>query len=74
MYRSEPLLIASIYPGDNEDRILVRLSQIPPLLVNTLLLVEDRKFYSHIGIRPLTIARALIANLRAAAWCRGALP
>ncbi len=71
LYRLEPLLIASIYPGDNEDRILVRLDEVPPLLIKTLLLVEDRKFYSHIGIRPLAIIRALAANLRAGRTVQG---
>ena len=71
LYRLEPLLIASIYPGDNEDRILVRLDQVPPLLIRTLLLVEDREFYTHSGIRPLAIARALIANLRAGRTVQG---
>jgi penicillin-binding protein 1B len=71
LYRLEPLLIASIYPGDNEDRILVRLDEVPPLLIRTLLLVEDREFYTHSGIRPLAIARALIANLRAGRTVQG---
>ena len=71
LYRLEPLLIASIYPGDNEDRILVRLDQVPPLLIKTLLLVEDREFYHHAGIRPLAIIRALVANLRAGRTVQG---
>jgi len=71
LYRLEPLMIASIYPGDNEDRILVRLTDTPPLLIKTLLLVEDREFYTHIGIRPLAIIRALIANLRAGRTVQG---
>ena len=71
LYRLEPLLIASIYPGDNEDRILVRLDEVPPLLISTLLLVEDKKFYNHIGIRPLAIIRALVANLRAGRTVQG---
>ena len=71
LYRLEPLLIASIYPGDNEDRILVRLTDTPPLLIKTLLLVEDREFYNHIGIRPLAIVRALIANLSAGRTVQG---
>jgi len=71
MFRLEPLLIASIYPGDNEDRILVRLADTPPLLIKTLLLVEDREFYNHIGVRPLAIVRALAANLRAGHTVQG---
>ena len=62
--RLDPLLIGSIYPAHNEDRVLVRLNEVPLDLVRALVTVEDRKFYSHHGIDPRGIARALLANLR----------
>jgi penicillin-binding protein 1B len=62
--RLDPLLIGGIYPAHNEDRVLVKLSEIPPDLVNGLIAVEDRKFYSHHGIDPRGIARALVTTLR----------
>ncbi|HIP38962.1 MAG TPA: penicillin-binding protein 1B [Desulfocapsa sulfexigens] len=71
LFRLEPLLIASIYPGDNEDRLLIRLQDTPDLLIKTLLLTEDKKFYKHIGVRPLAILRALIANLKAGRTVQG---
>ncbi len=71
LFRLEPLHIASIYPGDNEDRLLIRISDTPPLLTQTLLLIEDKKFYQHIGIRPLAILRALLANLKAGKTVQG---
>lgn len=63
--RIEPLLIASIYPTHNEDRILLKREEIPPLLVDALLAMEDRAFYQHMGINPKGIVRALIANFKA---------
>jgi penicillin-binding protein 1B len=63
--RLDSALIANIYPTDQEDRILVRRSELPPLLVQTLLAVEDRQFYSHYGLNFLAILRALWSNLRA---------
>jgi penicillin-binding protein 1B len=71
LFRLEPLHIASIYPGDNEDRLLVQLKETPPLLVQTLLLTEDKHFYKHIGIYPLAIFRALLANLKAGKTVQG---
>ena len=71
LFRLEPLLIASIYPGDNEDRLLIRIQDTPDLLIKTLLLTEDKKFYKHIGVRPLAILRALIANLKAGRTVQG---
>lgn len=69
--RVEPLLIANIYPVHNEDRLLVRLEEVPPLLVEALLAVEDRQFYEHHGLSPASIARAAIANLRAGRAVQG---
>ena len=70
-FRLEPLHIASIYPGDNEDRLFVKLKETPPLLVQTLLLTEDKHFYKHIGIHPPAIFRALLANLKAGKTVQG---
>ena len=55
LFQLEPLLFASIYPGDNEDRLLIQLKDTPPLLSKTLLLIEDKRFYHHVGVRPLAI-------------------
>lgn len=62
--RLEPPLIGGIYPGHNEDRALVRLDGAPQLLLDALIAIEDRKFYSHWGIDPRGIARAIVATLR----------
>jgi len=59
LLRMEPPVIGGIYPGHNEDRELVRISQVPKLLTAALIATEDRKFYTHWGIDPRGIARAL---------------
>jgi penicillin-binding protein 1B len=69
--RLDPMTIAGIYPAHNEDRILLKRDQLPDLLVKTLIGVEDRKFYHHIGIDPLGILRAILANLRAGRTVQG---
>lgn len=65
LIRIEPLHIASIYPVHNEDRILLKREEIPQLLVDTLLAMEDRQFYDHMGVNPKAIMRAMIANMKA---------
>jgi penicillin-binding protein 1B len=62
--RLEPTQIARIYPSHNEDRVLVRLADVPKQLVDALIATEDRRFYEHIGLDPYAIARAMVANLR----------
>jgi len=63
LLRMEPPLIGGIYPGHNEDRELVRLAEVPKPLIDTLIATEDRKFYSHMGVDPRGIARALFRTL-----------
>ncbi|MEZ3186577.1 penicillin-binding protein 1B [Pseudomonas sp. LM13] len=63
--RLEPVLIGGLYPAHNEDRILIKLDQVPPYLVETLVAVEDREFFNHFGVSPKSIARAVWVNLTA---------
>ena len=71
LVRIEPLLIANIYPTHQEDRDLVQLSEVPPLLTQALMVVEDKDFYEHHGIKLTSIARAMLANLRAGRAVQG---
>jgi penicillin-binding protein 1B len=59
--RLEPLPIGGIYAAGNEDRVLVRLKQVPPHLVRELIATEDRNFYSHHGFDPRGLARAVLS-------------
>src|SRR5438067_3264676 len=47
-----------------ERRILVPLAQIPQSLRDAILATEDRRFYSHWGIDPIGVARAVLQNYR----------
>ncbi|MDB5985469.1 MAG: mrcB, partial [Nevskia sp.] len=73
LVRLDPLLIGSIYPTrSGEDRVLVKLAEVPKLLPQTLVLVEDHSFYEHSGISIRGILRAAFANLRAGRTKEGA--
>src|SRR5918992_3814995 len=56
--RLEPLAIGGIYPAGNEDRILVRLPDVPKHFVQSLIAVEDRSYYFHAGFDLRGLARA----------------
>lgn len=71
LMRLEPVLIGNFYPRQNEDRVLVKLSEVSPLLIRGLIAVEDKKFYEHQGVNPMAIARALVANLKAGHTVQG---
>ncbi|NOX91993.1 MAG: hypothetical protein GXP18_05965 [Gammaproteobacteria bacterium] len=71
LLRLDPPLIGNIYPSHREDRILVQLDEVPPLLIDALLAVEDREFFGHHGVSPQSILRALWVNLRAGKTVQG---
>lgn len=61
LVRLDPLYIGGIYPAHNEDRLLIKLDEVPEHLVQALIAIEDRKFYKHHGIHPRAMARAVVA-------------
>lgn len=69
-FRLAPKLIAML-ESDNEDRLAIPLQNYPRLLIDALILTEDRRFYNHHGINPVGIMRALITNIRAGQTVQG---
>lgn len=67
----EPPYLGRLSGGNDEDRLLVGLERVPSLLIETLLLVEDRDFYHHSGISLTSIGRAALANLSAMRTVQG---
>ncbi|MBI2599666.1 penicillin-binding protein [Candidatus Daviesbacteria bacterium] len=55
-------LLFRFYEGRN--RSLVTLHELPRYVVQATIAAEDKNFYSHIGIDPVAIVRALIANIK----------
>ncbi|MGD9388198.1 MAG: transglycosylase domain-containing protein, partial [Gammaproteobacteria bacterium] len=65
LLRLDPMRIGSIFPAHGEDRIVLAPGEVPALLEEALIAVEDRRFRDHLGIDPAGIGRALLVNLRA---------
>jgi penicillin-binding protein 1B len=59
----EPELVTGLHEGRWEQRRLVTLAEVPPLLVRAILATEDQRFFAHHGIDPRGILRAAAANL-----------
>lgn len=71
LLRLEPTRIGGIYPEHAEDRVLLKLEELPPYLADAVIAVEDRDFYRHHGVSPRAILRALWANVRAGGIAQG---
>ncbi len=69
--RMDPVLLDRLSGEEIEDRILLRINQVPQSFANMLLQVEDRDFYNHGGVSLLSIGRAFLANLRAGHTVQG---
>jgi len=67
----EPELIAAFYDKEWEERDLVRLNDLPPHLVDTILSIEDIRFYQHFGVDMKSIVRAMWVNLKNRAIVQG---
>jgi len=67
----DPARIATVYGSQQEERRIVRLADVPPLLLSGLQAVEDRDFKHHFGIDLTAIIRASFANLRAGHTVQG---
>ena len=69
--RLEPLEIGAIYPSHKEDRILVKVDEVPPLLIAALVATEDHRFYDHYGVSISAIMRAAIKNIKSGSVVQG---
>ena len=54
-----------MYPVHMEDRVLLNWPEVPQILVDTILAVEDQDFFNHYGISLKSISRAFLKNVQA---------
>ncbi|MBI2963993.1 MAG: PBP1A family penicillin-binding protein [Deltaproteobacteria bacterium] len=60
----DPEILAGIYDQAAEERRIVKLAELPRILVQAVLAAEDRRFFEHHGIDVRGVLRAMAANLR----------
>jgi penicillin-binding protein 1C len=58
--------------GKNAKRTAVSLSEISPLIQKATIAIEDSDFYTNIGIEPMSIIRAVLADLVSGSLQQGA--
>ncbi len=67
----EPAIITGLYENIWEERRLVTLADVSPLLVQAILDTEDQRFYKHHGVDLFGILRAIWVNLRSGQMTQG---
>lgn len=63
-YELEPLLITSLDTEQRSKRQLVQYKDIPKVLVDAVLAIEDRRFFQHGGVNFLRLLEAAYIDLR----------
>ncbi|MCZ4295248.1 penicillin-binding protein 1B [Vibrio sinaloensis] len=69
--RIEPKMLGMLEKNHDEQRLFLRRDQFPEVMVDALLVTEDRNFYQHDGVSPVAIARAMVANVKAGRTVQG---
>jgi penicillin-binding protein 1B len=67
----EPELLTSIMGERLENRSPVTLEAVPPHLIDAVIVTEDVRFFTHPGVDPVGIGRALWRNLRSGGASEG---
>jgi penicillin-binding protein 1B len=67
----EPEILAGIYDEAAQERHVVKLVEVPKILVQAVLAAEDRRFLEHYGIDWRGVLRAMVANLKSGRVVQG---
>src|SRR5579863_10324892 len=67
----QPPVVTRVYAGDGrllaeyatEKRVFVPVGAMPPLVIHAFLAAEDRNFYNHPGVDPLSMLRAGVNDI-----------
>jgi penicillin-binding protein 1B len=71
-YELEPQLLSSLFDKNREKRRLVKFADIPPILVNAVVSIEDKRFFQHSGFDPIRIVKAMFVDIRERRNAQGA--
>lgn len=71
-----PAALTTLYAADGkvlsrigeEKRIVIDYKEIPKNFLDGVISTEDQHFYSHFGVDPMGIARAVVSNVKSLKW------
>ena len=66
----QPPIVTRVYAGDGrlmaeyatEKRVFIPIKAMPPLVIHAFLAAEDKNFYNHPGVDPLSMLRAAVTD------------
>lgn len=68
----KPKLLSNAIGDDREKRRFVSYRELPNVLIDAVLAAEDKRFFSHSGVDPVRIIKALIVDIREGGMIQGA--
>lgn len=71
VYELEPELITNLFDKERSKRRLLVYEDIPNILINAVLAIEDHRFFDHIGFDPIRTAKAAYDGIVSGELIRG---
>lgn len=71
-YALEPAILSTLFDKSREKRRIVKFDDIPPVLVQAVISIEDKRFFQHSGFDPIRITKAIFVDIRSGHKSQGA--
>ncbi len=62
-YQLEPELVTNLFDRSRQKRRMVRYEDLPKVLIDAVISVEDKRFFNHAGFDPIRIAKAIMVDV-----------
>lgn len=71
-YQLEPEMVTNIFDRSRAKRRMTRYEDLPKMLVNAVVSVEDKRFFNHAGFDPIRIVKAVMVDVSTGRNAEGA--
>lgn len=62
-YQLEPELVTNLFDRSRQKRRIIRYEDLPKVLIDAVISVEDKRFFNHSGFDPIRIAKAIMVDV-----------
>jgi penicillin-binding protein 1B len=62
-YQLEPELVTNLFDRSRQKRRMVRYEDLPKVIIDAVISVEDKRFFNHAGFDPIRIAKAIMVDV-----------